>query len=267
MHPSTIELMKLLLLEDKDPTGLKFIEKLERFVKPLPEAYRTNQGITVTCVDELPKWLYGLYGPAVEYGIRRMYYSAYGKETDPKSWYGRIVIRAAKYYAIYHHNRVKQKRRYTGEPYWKHPEEVAQIVAQRGGSAEQIAAAWLHDTVEDTDATMDSVYRWFGWTIGHMVEGLTDISRPEDGNRATRKAIDRQHSAHQLWKVRQIKLADLDCNARSIFQHDPDFGVVFAKEMVMTIPLLEAGDKALADHLRGLIVEFRVRRFGNKEEQ
>jgi len=264
---SVVELMKLLLLETNDPTGLTFIDKLERFVNPLPEVERTNRGITVTCVDDLPQWLYGLYGPEVERGIRLMYYGAYGKETDPKSWYGRFIIWLAKRYAIYHHDRINQVRRYTGGPYWKHPEEVALIIARRGGSAEQIAAAWLHDVVEDTEATMDSVYRWFGWTIGHMVEGLTDVSRPEDGNRAIRKAIDRHHLSQQIDKVKRIKLVDLECNARGIFKHDPDFGVKYASEMELCVPLLASADEELAGHILGLIAEFRKRRFGSEEEQ
>jgi len=56
-------------------------------------------------------------------------------------------------------------------------------------------AAWLHDTVEDTPCTLDDVRNMCGEEVAVLVEMLTDTSKPEDGNRAARKAIDREHTA------------------------------------------------------------------------
>ncbi|ATA90498.1 RelA/SpoT family protein [Capnocytophaga stomatis] len=71
----------------------------------------------------------------------------------------------------------KDQRRKSGEPYIFHPIAVAKIVAsQIGLDAVSIAAALLHDVVEDTDYTVEDMERLFGKTVAHIVEGLTKIS-------------------------------------------------------------------------------------------
>ncbi|QTE23181.1 RelA/SpoT family protein [Polaribacter cellanae] len=71
-----------------------------------------------------------------------------------------------------------QQRRKTGEPYIYHPIAVAKIVAMEIGlGATSIAAALLHDVVEDTDFTIDDMEQLFGETIARIVNGLTKISR------------------------------------------------------------------------------------------
>ena len=69
-----------------------------------------------------------------------------------------------------------QQRRKTGEPYIFHPIAVAKIVAMEIGlGATSIAAALLHDVVEDTDYTLDDMEQLFGETIARIVNGLTKI--------------------------------------------------------------------------------------------
>ncbi|WP_172919234.1 RelA/SpoT family protein [Capnocytophaga canis] len=71
----------------------------------------------------------------------------------------------------------KEQRRKSGEPYILHPIAVAKIVAsQIGLDAVSIAAALLHDVVEDTDHTVEDMEHLFGKTVAHIVEGLTKIS-------------------------------------------------------------------------------------------
>ena len=68
-------------------------------------------------------------------------------------------------------------RRKSGEPYIIHPISVAKIVNQEIGlGAKSIAAALLHDVVEDTDYTLDDVKREFGPKIAMLIDGLTKIS-------------------------------------------------------------------------------------------
>lgn len=67
--------------------------------------------------------------------------------------------------------------RKSGEPYIGHPIEVAHIVADLHLDLASIAAAFLHDTVEDTDATLDEITTAFGGDIAMLVEGLTKISK------------------------------------------------------------------------------------------
>lgn len=71
----------------------------------------------------------------------------------------------------------KEQRRKTGEPYIYHPIEVARIcAAEIGLGATSVTAALLHDTVEDTDITLDEVRELFGDTVAVIVDGLTKIS-------------------------------------------------------------------------------------------
>lgn len=71
----------------------------------------------------------------------------------------------------------KNQRRKSGEAYIFHPIAVAKIVASEIGlDATSIAAALLHDVVEDTDYTLDDIERMFGSTVAKIVDGLTKIS-------------------------------------------------------------------------------------------
>ena len=69
-----------------------------------------------------------------------------------------------------------QKRR-SGEPYIIHPVAVAKIVIDYGMDYQSVAAAMLHDTVEDTDLTLDEVKKEFGADIAALVDGLTKLGK------------------------------------------------------------------------------------------
>lgn len=156
------------------------------------------------------------------------------------------VVRKAQIYAMAAHAAVGQKRKYTGEPYIVHPAEVAKIVAGvPGATKDMIAAAWLHDVVEDTGCTFTDIHMAFGIDIATLVGWLTDVSKPEDGNRARRKAIDRAHTAEAPAEAQTIKLADLISNSRSIMQHDPEFARVYLEEKRLLLEVLTKGDPAL----------------------
>lgn len=143
------------------------------------------------------------------------------------------------------HAAVGQKRKYTGEDYIVHPREVAGIVATVPHTLAMLMAALLHDTVEDTDVTIEDVLAEFGSEVTDLVAGLTDVSKPSDGNRAVRKAIDRQHSADAIDQVQTIKLADLISNSRSILEHDAAFAKIYLHEKNLLLEVLTKGDKTL----------------------
>ena len=69
-----------------------------------------------------------------------------------------------------------QKRR-SGEPYIIHPVAVAKIVVDYGMDYQSVAAAMLHDTVEDTDLTLEDVRKEFGADIAALVDGLTKLGK------------------------------------------------------------------------------------------
>ncbi len=139
----------------------------------------------------------------------------------------------------------KQQRKYTGEPYVLHCLEVARTVADVGGTPTMIVAALLHDVVEDTEATIEDVRAAFGEDIAQGVAWLTDASRPEDGNRAIRKAIDRAHLARAPAEMKTVKLADVISNTRSIVEHGDGFARVYLREISSLLEVLTEGDPAL----------------------
>lgn len=156
------------------------------------------------------------------------------------------IIEKARIFAVAAHSAVKQVRKYTGEPYWIHPQEVADIVASVSGATESmIAAAHLHDTVEDTGVTIEVIRAEFGIDIATLVGWLTDVSKPEDGPRWYRKRMDREHTAAAPAEAQTVKLADLISNSRSIMQHDPEFAKVYLEEKRLLLEVLTKGDPGL----------------------
>lgn len=138
-----------------------------------------------------------------------------------------------------------QKRKYTGENYIVHPAEVVGIVESVPHTKEMLAAAWLHDVVEDTDWLIEDIKWEFGHSVGSLVDWLTDVSKPSDGNRERRKQIDREHIAKAPPEAKTIKLADLISNSRSIVQHDPDFAKIYMREKELLMHSLLGGDQTL----------------------
>jgi hypothetical protein len=155
------------------------------------------------------------------------------------------LVERARAFAVEAHEAAGHRRKYTDEPYQVHLEAVARMVAETGTDSETVAAAWLHDTVEDTHVTRGAIERAFGPRVARLVDELTDVSGPDDGNRERRKAIDREHSANASPDAKTIKLADLIDNLRSIAGHDPRFARVYAAEMERLLPLLREGNGVL----------------------
>jgi len=151
----------------------------------------------------------------------------------------------AKSIAFAHEAHIGHKRKYTGEPYTYHLASVASIIQEVSGTPEMVAAAWLHDTVEDTPTTIEDIQMQFGIKIAELVSDLTDVSKPEDGNRKIRKTLDRLHLAKASPMAKTIKLADLINNAESIVQHDPKFAKVFMHEKKLLLEVLREGSPKL----------------------
>ena len=160
------------------------------------------------------------------------------------------LLERARVFATAAHAAVGQKRKYTGEPYVVHPLEVANIVISVGGTEAMVAAAMLHDVLEDTAVTFDLLEDEFGEEVAQLVLWLTDVSKPEDGNRSTRKALDRQHSAAAPAEAQTIKVADLISNSRTIVEFDPNFAKVYLEEKRQLLEMLTKADPTLLEQAR-----------------
>jgi hypothetical protein len=155
------------------------------------------------------------------------------------------LVEKAEQFATTAHKRINHRRKYSNQPYTVHLSSVANIVATVTDDEEMIAAAWLHDVVEDTPATLYDVEMEFGKGVAELVENLTDISKPGDGNRQIRKAIDRQHISRASRRAKTVKLADLIDNANDICRHDREFAALYLQEMGALLEVLDEGDTAL----------------------
>jgi len=138
-----------------------------------------------------------------------------------------------------------QVRKYTGEPYITHATAVVEIVRTVPHTDVMVAAAWLHDVVEDTAATLDAIRREFGGDVAELVDWLTAASRSHDGNRAARKAIDRAKLAKAPTEAQTVKLADIIDNTATITARDPAFAPMYLAEKEVLLDVLTRGDPTL----------------------
>lgn len=139
----------------------------------------------------------------------------------------------------------QQKRKYTGEPYANHCRNVAAIVAEYTSDQAVIAAAALHDVLEDTEVTPEELRDVFGERVTLLVIDVTDVSRLEDGNREVRKRLDREHLARSSPDGATIKLADLIDNTSSIVKYDKGFAKAYLREKEALLEVLKHGNAEL----------------------
>ncbi|WP_010534366.1 RelA/SpoT family protein [Brachybacterium squillarum] len=108
------------------------------------------------------------------------------------------------------------QQRKSGDPYITHPVSVATILAELGSPAEVVAAALLHDTVEDTDYSLDQLRADFGEVIAVMVDGVTKLDKVTYGEAAQAETVRKMIVAMSRdVRVLLIKLADRLHNART----------------------------------------------------
>jgi len=151
----------------------------------------------------------------------------------------------ARLFAADAHEAVGQVRKYTNQPYIVHPIEVAQIVRSVKHTEAMICAAYLHDVLEDTKVTENTLREEFGGEITELVLWLTDVSTKKDGPRAVRKVLDREHLAKAPAAAQTVKVADLISNSKTIVKFDPHFAVTYIEEKLALLDILTKADTGL----------------------
>ena len=161
---------------------------------------------------------------------------------------GALEFKASQF-AVIKHRAIDHRRKYTNEPYELHLAEVANLVAFVPHTEEMLAAAWLHDVVEDCGVTFKELCQKFGPQVTSLVMMMTDVSKLSDGNRKVRKQMDLEHTRDSLPEGKTIKLADLISNSRSIIGLDHPEAKAFAKvwipEKRALMEVLKEGDPTL----------------------
>jgi (p)ppGpp synthase/HD superfamily hydrolase len=155
-----------------------------------------------------------------------------------------------------------QKRKYSGEPYYLHLYEVANIVSSHVLQREcefynLIEIALGHDILEDTDCSINelfSVLVQLGYTdsdassITEGIQDLTDVYTSESFaslNRSMRKSLEADRLSHVCYSAQTVKYADLMSNTKSIVQFDPSFAKIYLREKNLILSKMDKGHKAL----------------------
>lgn len=129
-----------------------------------------------------------------------------------------LILRAASFAAEQHRN---QRRKGAGKrPYINHPLEVAERLAEVAEvtDAEILAAALLHDTVEDTTATAQDIQREFGDRVAALVAEVTDDKSLEKAERKRQQIV---HAAHLSQDAGLIKISDKTSNVLDLVRDPP----------------------------------------------
>ncbi|MGZ3235861.1 MAG: HD domain-containing protein [Burkholderiaceae bacterium] len=129
-----------------------------------------------------------------------------------------LVLDALEFAARKH--RDKRRKDASASPYINHPIQLARVLAVEGKITDEqvIAAAILHDTIEDTETTPDELRQRFGITVASIVEEVTDDkSLPKE----VRKQLQIDHAPHVSRRAKLVKLADKICNVRDILESPP----------------------------------------------
>ena len=129
-----------------------------------------------------------------------------------------LVLRAADFAASRHREQRRKDAR--GSPYINHPLRVAHLLAQVGGvaDAQVLAAALLHDTVEDTATSLDEIAQCFGARVRDLV---AEVSDDRGLNAAQRKQAQIAHAPALSADAVLIKLGDKISNIRDIIDSPP----------------------------------------------
>ncbi len=179
-------------------------------------------------------------------------------------------VREAQAYATAAHESIGQLRKHTNVPYISHPAAVARIVAgsrMAGGAngVAMVAAAWLHDVIEDVvrhesrsererEAMLFDMKSRFSPRIMAYALEVTNVATHADGNRAARCRINLRHIVEASPQGATIKYADIKHNSHDIAEHDVNFAMVYLPEKADVIFQAGQGDHALRqDTIRVLL--------------
>lgn len=130
-----------------------------------------------------------------------------------------LLSRAEAFARVAHANQVRGNR--AKEPYVNHLREVAELVSTSRGSLEEIIAAWLHDSVEDTETTLEQIHEQFGPSVSEIVLGLTDKPEWEGLPLLERKTLQAERVAGETASIKRVKLADQISNTRCCILDPP----------------------------------------------
>lgn len=166
---------------------------------------------------------------------------------------GKEIIEKAKEFATKKHK--GQMRKFTGAPYIDHPAAVAALVDKYGGNPEMVAAAWLHDVVEDCGVKIIKIKDKFGPNVAKYVQELTIPPSVDKGDKKT------EHIAKKLTKMSDegltIKLCDRLNNVSDFESAHPNFVSRYTPKTKYILDTLEASGRPLDRYQKMIVDEIR----------
>jgi len=129
-----------------------------------------------------------------------------------------LILKALEFAAVKHRDQRRKDKR--ASPYINHPIELANVLWHEGGVADPvvIAAALLHDTVEDTETSWQELRGGFGDEVADVVLEVTDVKWLK---KTLRKRLQVAKAKYASERARLVKLADKICNLRDVAAHPP----------------------------------------------
>ena len=122
-------------------------------------------------------------------------------------------------FAAYKH-RLQRRKDPEASPYINHPIALAHVLCDEAGisNVKTLAAAVLHDTIEDTETTYEELRERFGRTVAGVVR---EVSDDKSLPKAERKRLQIEHARELSRRARLVKLADKICNVRDVASNPP----------------------------------------------
>jgi (p)ppGpp synthase/HD superfamily hydrolase len=147
-------------------------------------------------------------------------------------------------------------RKFGNVPYIVHPEAVAEIIGQVTDDTEVLAAAWLHDVVEDTPITVDEIRRAFNERIAQLVWEVSKISDGCECDRNTKVVMNCIHYGNGSKWAKAIKIADSIHNLPTMIRDNPKFASRYVAEKKFLFPFIADGHPLLASIMEMIITDF-----------
>lgn len=149
-----------------------------------------------------------------------------------------------------------QVRKFTGLPYISHTMEVMQIVRGVCSDDDVLAAAVLHDVIEDCGITYTDLAAEFNERVAYLVYQVTNTANEMDGDRETRAYINRTLLKDASADAQTIKLADIISNVSGVdiaLENDPVWTKLYLLEKREMLRVLSKGDRDLRSRAYALV--------------
>ena len=168
-----------------------------------------------------------------------------------------LVLDALRFAAVQHRDQRRKDGR--GSPYINHPIEVAHTLWDRGGVRDPIVltAALLHDTVEDTDATIEDIEQAFGADVASVVAEVTDDKSLPKAERKQRQVT---HAASKSTRAKLVKLGDKISNLGDLLDFPPfEWSPERRREYAEWAAAVVAGLRGVSPELDAVFAELYLR--------